>query len=93
MVTPAGFEPTLSAWEADLLNLLEDEAIQLQMVIANPTFTELHFLTSGRYLFKVAILKRCRGYRSLLGDPTGIRTRIGGLKGRSPYLFRGWDQI
>ena len=27
MVTPAGFEPTLSAWEADLLNHLEDEAI------------------------------------------------------------------
>ena len=27
MVTPAGFEPTLSTWEADLLNLLEDEAI------------------------------------------------------------------
>lgn len=27
MVTPAGFEPTLSAWEADLLNHLEDEAM------------------------------------------------------------------
>lgn len=35
-------------------------------------------------------------YKSMLsphGHPTGIRTRIGGLKGRSPYLFRGWDDM
>ena len=38
MVTPAGFEPTLSAWEADLLNLLEDEAIWWSRRGSNPDF-------------------------------------------------------
>ena len=57
MVTPAGFEPTLSTWETDLLNHLEDEAMWgadcqrlfnrlrlaygLQMTFATATLTDL----------------------------------------------------